>query len=478
MTTYIIKIILCSAVFLVTYKLLLEKERMHIFNRFYLLLSLLLSFFIPFISINFSKHLQPFSKNKIENTSILGDNQIIQTLTTEQSTNYMFIVLLTIYVTVTVLLFCRFIININKILSKAWTNQTINYKNSKIVLINEDLTTHSFLNYLFINTKEYKYGNIENEILIHEYAHIQQKHSYDILLMEILQTLFWFNPFLILFRKALQLNHEFLADEAVINASHDVSNYQNLLIAKATKTQTYNLTSQFNYSITKKRLLMMTKTKSFRNTLCRQIGIIPVLVLAIIAFSNKAFAQDTLNVLKAKQNIAPSTQEGVSQELLNEYEQIVSKTKNEKGFPSFSKFSDADKSRLETIYLSMSKNQQAKQIVIFTPAPPPLPRVVPTQSQIDSWKNAKVYGLWINEKRVSNSTLANYKNIDFAQVFVSKLGKNTVNYGKHYYQVNLMTTIHYDAYYKETIESKKKFYMGIRMGKKEGRVVEKGKLVS
>lgn len=222
----------------------------------------------------------------------------------------------------------------------------------------------------------------------------------------------------------------------------------------------------------------MTKAKSFRNTLCRQIAILPVLALSIFAFSTKSFAQDSLNVPKAKQNITPSTQEGVNQELLDEYEQIINRTKNEKGFPVFSKFSEADKSRLETIYLSMSKDQQAKQIVIFIPAPPPLPRVVPTQTQIESWKNSKIYGLWINEKRISNSTLNNYKNTDFAQVSVSKLGKNTVNYGKHYYQVDLMTTEYYDTYYKKTIESKKKFYMGIRMDKKEGRVVENGKIVS
>jgi bla regulator protein blaR1 len=476
MTTYIIKVILCSAVFFLTYKLLLEKEKMHLFNRFYLLSSLLLSFVVPVITFRSSRPSLPISENEVLNTNIFQGNGIIQILSPEQSTNYMSTILLTIYVTITTLLLFRFIVNLSKIISKALTHQSIPYKTSKIVLINEDLTPHSFLNYLFIHNKEYE--NIENEILVHEYAHIQQRHSYDILLMEILQTVFWFNPVMLFYRKAIQLNHEYLADEAVINNTQNISSYQYLLIDKISKGKTYNLTSQFNYSITKKRLLMMTKTKSLRNTLCRQIAILPVLALSIFAFSTKSFAQDSLNIPKTKQNITPSTQEGVTEELLNEYEQIVNKTKNEKGFPVWSKFTDADKSRLETIYLAMSKDQQVKQIVIFSPAPPPLPRVVPTQTQIESWKNAKVYGLWINEKRVSNSTLANYKNTDFAQVFVSKLGKNTVNYGKHYYQVNLMTTEHYDTYYKQTIERKKMFYMGIRMGKKEGRVVEKGKLVS
>jgi hypothetical protein len=145
---------------------------------------------------------------------------------------------------------------------------------------------------LFLNKKEYENGNIEIEILIHENAHIQQKHSYDILLMEILQTVFWFNPVLFFYKKAIQLNHEFLADEAVINSSQNISSYQYLLINKANKNKTSNLTSQFNYSITKKRLIMMTKTKSVRNSLCRQIAIIPVVALSIFAFSIKLIAQE------------------------------------------------------------------------------------------------------------------------------------------------------------------------------------------
>ena len=466
MTTYIIKTMLCSAVFYFAYKLLLEKGKMHLFNRFYLLSSLLLSFVIPFITFSFSKSSLSITENEVLNINILQGNGIMQILSPEKSERYSFSFFLIIYVLVTTLLLFRFIVNLHRILSKALTHQTIPYKSSKIVLIKEDITPHSFLSYLFVYVKEYE--NIEYEILAHEYAHIQQKHSYDILLMEIIQAFFWFNPVLFLYRKAIQLNHEYLADEAVINDTQNISSYQYLLIEKISKGERYNLTSQFNYVITKKRLLMMTKSTSIGNILCRQVAVLPILALSIFTFSAKTFAQDSLNVPGLKQSTAPSMQDGVTQELLNEYEQIVNKTKNKEGFPVFSKFSDVDIIRLEKIYLSMNKGQQAKQIVVFSPAPPPLPRVVPTQAQIESWKNAKIYGLWINEKRVSNSILGNYKNTDFAQVFVSKLGKNTVNYGKHYYQVDLMTIEHYEAYYKQTIESKKKYFMGIRMVSKEG----------
>lgn len=292
MTTYLIKVILCSGVFFLTYKLLLEKERMHVFNRLYLLSSLLFSFIIPVITFSSSIRLLAISENEIINTKILQDNRITSILSPGQSTHYIFSILLTIYIIITTLLFIRFVSNLNKIISKSQTHPIIRYKSSKIILINEDLTPHSFLNYLFINKKEYKNGDIENEILIHENAHIQQKHSYDILFMEILQTVFWFNPILFLYKKAIQLNHEFLADEVVINSFPNVSRYQYLLISKTVKNKTSNLTSQFNHSITKKRLIMMTKTKSVRNSLFRKIAVILVVAISIFAFSIKSIAQD------------------------------------------------------------------------------------------------------------------------------------------------------------------------------------------
>jgi bla regulator protein BlaR1 len=294
MTTYFIKVILYSAIFIVTYKLLFEKQKMHIFNRLYLLLSLVFSFIIPVISFHFVIPILTISENEIINTNILKENRISAILLPGQSTNYVFLILLAGYIAITTILLVRFFINLHKILFKIRAHQTIQYKNSKIVLLNADLAPHSFLNYLFVNKKEYENGNIENEILIHENAHIRQKHSYDILLMEVLQIVFWFNPFLFCCKRAIKLNHEFLADEAVINSSQYISRYQYLLIDKASKKNNSTLTSQFNYSLTKKRLIMMTKRTSLGNALCRQMAIIPVVALSIFAFSIKSLAQEPL----------------------------------------------------------------------------------------------------------------------------------------------------------------------------------------
>jgi bla regulator protein blaR1 len=473
MTVYLIKVILCSAVFLLTYKILLKNERMHRFNRAYLLSALLLPFLIPFLTFTFHTRLLPAVENVLSDATVLVDNGTLLQPEPASGTNYYFFTAVIIYVIITALLVARFIRNFSSIFRITRNSTIIPYKQSKMVLIDEDITPHSFLNYIFINKERYSNSGIEDEILAHEYAHVQQKHSYDIVFIELLQAIAWFNPFIFLYKKPLRLTHEYLADEAVISVCKNTAAYQYLLIEKASKPPAAALACQFNYSVTKKRLLMMTKTTSLRKVLCRQFAVIPVAALAVLIFSTDSFAQDTLAAPQILLKEAPSTQEGVSQELMDEYAQIVNKAKNEKGRNAFNRFSDADKARLETIFLSMSKEQQAKQIVIFMPAPPPLPVAVPTKEQLNAWKNPKMYGVWINEKKVSNAELSKYTNTDFKQVFVSKLYGAAKKNVKYFYQVNLMTKEYYDAYYEQETGSKKRYYMGIRMG--AAAIVEKAK---
>ena len=466
MTLYIFKIILCSALFLFVYKALLENERMHFFNRFYLIIAVALSFLIPFISFSQNVNLIPGLEETIYQLHVFPNQANINNGTAPEEINYQFRIIVSIYLIITLLLLFRFFKNLLQLLQTAKTSAAIFFKDYKIILIEKHITPHSFLDNIFISKEDFKDGNIKKEILLHELTHVQQKHSWDIIFIEILQIIFWFNPIIFLYRKAILLNHEFLADEKVLNTFHEVYTYQQLLLQKAGSQSTTYLTSRFNYSITKKRLQMMTKSKSFRNALGRQLALIPILAISIFFFSTKTNAQDTGKVVNPQKNEVISTIEGISSTELVEYESIVDNAKNEKGKLVYTKFSEADKKILEKLFLLMSKEQQAKQIVIFYPAPPPLPKSIPTEKQIDSWKNDKTYGLWINGKRVKNSILNSHSNIDFSQVFVSKLDKNAINYGKHYYQVDLMTNDYYSSYYKHTIESKQKYFMGIRMKKK------------
>lgn len=460
MVFYLIKIIGSSGLFIIFYNLILENEPMHKFKRFFLLISLILSFIIPFIS--FKQQVLPteivdavvFESTFSINAESVNDKSFLKSI------NYMFWGFWVAYFSITLAFLSRFLINIKYILQKLRKGVSIPYRGSKIVLYNQKVIPHSFLGYIFLNEEAYTSGDIAEEILVHELAHVSQKHSWDILFVEVLQIFFWFNPFLFLFRKAITLNHEFLADEAVINQISDIKSYRYLLFDKVTEQANSFITSRFNYSITKKRLLMMTKTKSFRNALCKQVAVVPLLGLAVFFFSTVTIAQEENKNLQSKQIVVPSTTEGATPEQLAEYREIVNKAKNDKGRPVEYKISSEDRERLQALFLIMSKDQQSQQMIVFWPSPPPMKKRVPTEQQIESWKDPEIYGVWIDGKRINNTALDNYTNTDFGSLFVSKLEKNAKNYGKHYYQVNLMTNDYYADYYKTQVENQGKYIMG------------------
>jgi bla regulator protein BlaR1 len=149
-----------------------------------------------------------------------------------------------------------------------------------------------------------------------------------------------------------------------------------------------------------------------------------------------------------------STTKGVSQELMTEYSIIVSNydTTDKEWWKNFEKtISTEDWNRLEQIFKQMSLEQQAMQKVAFIKAPSPLKKVVPSDKEFNSWKNSNVYGVWIDEKKVSNAVLNKYKSSDFDQVFVSKLYGVAKQNKKYSYQVDLMTKDYYRKYYEQSI---------------------------
>ena len=164
-------------------------------------------------------------------------------------------------------------------------------ENTKVLLI-EKVVPHSFLNMLFLNKYAFETKSIAPEVLLHEQTHIDQKHTLDILFFEIMQIIFWFNPFYYLIKKSVKLNHEFLADQKVISLQNPVNQYQNILLQFAGSTQ-YSVTSNINYSLTKKRLKMMTKRTSKVKSITWILALIPVILGLVLFLSSKvAIAQD------------------------------------------------------------------------------------------------------------------------------------------------------------------------------------------
>lgn len=199
MIIYLIKVILCSGIFFLFYKLLLEKEKMHVFNRFYLLLSPVVSFVIPLITIHSKAIALPEiipAKDIVSNT--LADVQAGAAIAT---VNYLPMLIIASYVAVALLLVIRFWISIKTLASKAFKSMHVKYDKARLILTNDDIMPHSFLNNIYINREQYHLNQIDERILRHELAHVKQKHSLDLLLLSFLQAVFWISPFLFLYEK-------------------------------------------------------------------------------------------------------------------------------------------------------------------------------------------------------------------------------------------------------------------------------------
>lgn len=268
------------------YYILLEKEKMHRFNRFYLLGALAFSFVVPFINISTSTPSVVNTASITLEELVIGAPVVVQA----EPVDFNYNLLLWIpYAAICLLMLFRFTKNIYYFISKAANSNTLNYENATLVLLPERVLPHTFLNYIFVNQEDYDQKIIERELYTHELTHIRQRHTLDIIFIELLKIVFWFNPLIYAYKKAIQLNHEFLADENVINVHNNVTPYQNLLLSKASGAQTFALASNLNFSITKKRLLMMTKHTSRLQAFIKKAAVLPLLAgVVFITYSQAA----------------------------------------------------------------------------------------------------------------------------------------------------------------------------------------------
>ena len=282
MIVYLIKSSVCLLLFLLFYQIVLEKERMHQFNRFYLLGSIIFSFLAPLYSIQIEIPFKAIDLPLKADENLISNEEITQAVTTDNAT-----ILIGISIIISILLFIRFCINLYYISKKIRNNTKVNHASAILVLVEDKISPHSFWNYIFINKKEYNLHNIEDELLTHELTHVTQKHTIDVLFIEILKIIFWFNPLFYFLKKTIQLNHEFIADSKVINLHKNISEYQYLLLNKTAWNNEYYLASNLNYLLTKKRLVMMgTKTSKVNNWL-KKLAVIPLLTGSIYVFAER-----------------------------------------------------------------------------------------------------------------------------------------------------------------------------------------------
>ena len=280
----ILKSSACLAVFMLFYKLCLEKTSAHIFKRMYLIGIILISIVIPFITFTEYVLVEPFNSQLL--IEPLNNSEIVFSEVT-QPKNYLPTILWSIYSIGAMLFLIRFFKNLFQIIQKIRLNPKYKNQNFINVLLQDLVTPHTFFNYIFFNKAKFENNQIPKEVFVHEQTHANQKHALDVLFVEILQIAFWFNPLFYFIKKDIKLNHEFLADQAVINKGSNTKDYQQLLLAFSSNASHSSLANAINYSLIKKRFTVM-KTQTPKAVLwLRSLIILPLIAILIYGFSEE-----------------------------------------------------------------------------------------------------------------------------------------------------------------------------------------------
>lgn len=181
------------------------------------------------------------------------------------------------------------------------------HQSGKIVIIYNSrfAGTFSFFHLIFVNHSIKDSPDLQ-KIVVHEKIHASQMHSIDLLLVELLSAVMWFNPIVWMFKKELNLVHEYLADEGALSTGIDKLQYQALLLNQITEERLICLSSSFNHSLIKKRMIMMTISKFNQRTKLKILALVPlaaVLFLGVACVNGQKKANAVIAVEPVKMNV-------------------------------------------------------------------------------------------------------------------------------------------------------------------------------
>jgi TonB family protein len=284
---YIFESGISLALFASLYFLFLQRETFFRTNRLFLLFALTFSALLPFVHLHvWEGHpvmldeitVTPY-RNLLETVSVYG-TEVSASIVREISTSTY---LIGIYLAGVCLFALRLVWRLVQIFWLIRQNEVIRESGMKLVLLDRELTPFSFLSYVFAG-KNLKTQDSWDKMLIHEFEHVKQGHSIDILVLEVLTVFQWFNPFFWLLKRLLRENHEYLADRAVLVHFSNPGYYKKLLLQQFVGPQ-IDLANNFNYSLIKKRIQMMSQIKSSKLARIKLFGGIFLASTLIVIFA-------------------------------------------------------------------------------------------------------------------------------------------------------------------------------------------------
>ena len=267
---YLIKSSLSLTILYLSYELFFRKEAYFNFSRYFLLFTLLVVIILPFIPYNATQIVSVASiqlGEVIIRSGIHGftlDEVVISAKDPSNNVvdfNSPYAILFIIYIAGVLFKSLQFIFRLWQIRRLVNRSETLESDGLTFVLTKKGSPTFSFLKWIFIDQELFKKKEEIEGIISHERIHSRQGHTYDLIIAEILTIIQWFNPLAYLLKKTIKENHEYITDHEVIENYQSMNAYQLLLVHHSSSIKSNVLTHNFSYSLLKRRLHMMKKSK-------------------------------------------------------------------------------------------------------------------------------------------------------------------------------------------------------------------------
>ncbi len=314
------------------YWLLLRRETFFKLNRWVLISSILISIGLPFISIPESWSLkqqepiveliktavptitevaetplaieknntistgQDTAPNDIQPTKI-QETTNLSTLDFNQVLRYLYFIGLGVFA-------LTFLVQLLLLIAKITSLNSMKDGKYRIVELVKDEAPYSFFNAIFVNPAKYDPDTFE-QIIDHEKIHIRQVHFFDKMIAEIVLIVFWFNPIVWLYRRAITNNLEYLTDHSMLRQGTEKQRYQLSLLQVSVPQHPLNLTTNYNQSFLKDRITMMNTKKSSARSFWKYLFILPLFGLSMMSMNNVVSNEknETFTQEKTTQNI-------------------------------------------------------------------------------------------------------------------------------------------------------------------------------
>lgn len=272
--------------FYAVYWFFLKKETFYSANRWFLITTLLFAVLLPLFPLHYSVIVEQENNANVFRT--ISDTfkhipVISDSASTQNNFNWQQALLL-IYLTGAVIFLLRLLTQTIILIHLMIKYRIKSLEGVRIVENEKYGLPFSFFNIIFINPKFHTQDDLP-EILAQEKVHIRENHWFDLLFIELLTVIFWFNPFIWFFERAIKQNHEYLADKGVLAQGHGVGRYQAILLNQLMGMQIIGITNNLNFALNTNRLKMMTKKKTSAKRLLRFSITLPVLAILLYAFA-------------------------------------------------------------------------------------------------------------------------------------------------------------------------------------------------